>query len=432
MWETRGWTYQEATLGRRRLYLTSLTAFFECQHSVSHEDLYNSDYGTQNWSSPALTLPEDRSRFEAFCRHVENYTSRSLTYRSDTYNAFNGVQKSLYSESSTFIYGMPQVDFDRALCWIHEGNVESAATESYVEGPDSIILPTWSWSSTMQLPGRNLSNQQNDFYGLVTPWFTMDKSSLLDLSDAINAHMDTSIDDGWQLYMAVACSQNIVTTGSFSLSLENQRFRLIEDRAKSRWKSYMDFCTEVTHLTSKSITENGGGVASLTQIMKPGVILSRTQTASFHLRPDPRIGHDECYVMGTGTDRDTVIGRIWGTACLSNELELELQVDNDDNDDIGTTTSTTTTRLYEFIPLSLSSANDETPDQLPAPLVETKKYFDADGTALGKILVLNVLLIGWRRKQQLTTHYAYRRFYGHVFLKDWAAAPREWKTVLLE
>lgn len=37
-WSTRGWTYQEAVLARRRLILTPLQAVFDCAESVVHED----------------------------------------------------------------------------------------------------------------------------------------------------------------------------------------------------------------------------------------------------------------------------------------------------------------------------------------------------------------------------------------------------------
>ncbi|RDL37294.1 uncharacterized protein BP5553_04727 [Venustampulla echinocandica] len=113
LWHTRGWTYQESILARRRVYFTNVQAFFECGQSVWHEDQYNADKVRNEFASHGLITPDDGSRFDAFVRHLRNYTSRMLTYQSDAYNAFSGISKSLYE--GTFLYSLPQVDVDRAL-----------------------------------------------------------------------------------------------------------------------------------------------------------------------------------------------------------------------------------------------------------------------------------------------------------------------------
>lgn len=402
LWETRGWTYQEATLARRRLLFTNLSASFECQKSISHEDQYNNDHDNQYWGSLALTQAEDRSRFEAFLRHIENYASRSLTNISDTYNALLGIQGALYGNTSTFIYGMPQVDFDRAMCWIHETDPDSTNVSTRVETPD-ILIPSWSWASTMHLPGRALSNQQLEVYGMVAPWFAKSDSFPQCLSEAINIHPDTATDEDWQLHMAIACSQGTLADVSFQLDLENEDFQTIASCSKSRWKTYIAFCKELVQSEIKSMTEDDK--LSLTSV-KPAVILTRTQATLFRLQRDCRTGFDECYVMDP--NQDLIVGRIWGTASLTRELQ----------DDA--------TKLYEFIALTLSCASDETLDQIPGNVIQTKKHFDATGSALDRILALNVLMIGRRGA------YAYRRFFGQIFLKDWARASTERKMIMLE
>ncbi|EEH37893.2 hypothetical protein PAAG_00814 [Paracoccidioides lutzii Pb01] len=50
VWETCGWTYQEAVLSRRRLYFTNTRAVFECKRSMCHEDQFN-----------GITLPKSSS-----------------------------------------------------------------------------------------------------------------------------------------------------------------------------------------------------------------------------------------------------------------------------------------------------------------------------------------------------------------------------------
>lgn len=41
LWHSRGWTYQEAVLLRRRLYFANSRAVFECEQSICHEDQFN-------------------------------------------------------------------------------------------------------------------------------------------------------------------------------------------------------------------------------------------------------------------------------------------------------------------------------------------------------------------------------------------------------
>ena len=57
----------------------------------------------------------DQSRFQSFVRHLSHYTSCKLTYRFDTYDALNGILKSIYDGKNTFENGLPRLDFDRAL-----------------------------------------------------------------------------------------------------------------------------------------------------------------------------------------------------------------------------------------------------------------------------------------------------------------------------
>ena len=140
LWHTRGWTYQEAVLPKRRLYFTSTRAFFECERSMCHEDQFNTETSRNEILSTRLTIPEDDSSFKSFARHLRHYTSRKLTYRSDAYDAVNGILKLLYEGQSTFENGLPRLDFDRALLWFPDIGDDSKAR---LEGQRT-ALPTWS------------------------------------------------------------------------------------------------------------------------------------------------------------------------------------------------------------------------------------------------------------------------------------------------
>ncbi|KAK1749815.1 heterokaryon incompatibility protein-domain-containing protein, partial [Echria macrotheca] len=140
-WSTRGWTYQEAILPTRKLYLTESQAFFECRRSVLSEDgseemaIY-SPLGLRNqpWD-PAV---------DVLYGHVSRYRARKLTNLSDIYNAIDGVASALYGRFGSLWAGLPRQDFDRALLWSQNG-LDGLAHRN--EHGKTYMYPSWSWSS---------------------------------------------------------------------------------------------------------------------------------------------------------------------------------------------------------------------------------------------------------------------------------------------
>ncbi|KAF5654010.1 hypothetical protein F25303_1872 [Fusarium sp. NRRL 25303] len=100
-WSSRGWTYQEAICSRRRLVFTDQQVFFECQQMSCRENVAHmwplKDYSIFN--------RENKVGMEAKWHHIEEYTSRQLTYDSDALSASLGIIR-LHSEP-----GHPVVHF---------------------------------------------------------------------------------------------------------------------------------------------------------------------------------------------------------------------------------------------------------------------------------------------------------------------------------
>ncbi|KAI0198847.1 heterokaryon incompatibility protein-domain-containing protein [Astrocystis sublimbata] len=130
-WASRGWTYQEAILSRRRLVFTEDQLYFECDSTSCCESFRVSKSiqpsGGEPDSSPlsqpslfclkrlpaAGTSRRATTRLSNFFTYVnctKEYSSRSLSYDRDSLTAFSGIIREL--ESSTafpvrHIWGIP-------------------------------------------------------------------------------------------------------------------------------------------------------------------------------------------------------------------------------------------------------------------------------------------------------------------------------------
>lgn len=143
-WDTRGWTFQERMLSRRCLYFSEHYVYFQCgrRDQVLSECGVNGPVRSKQdfWDKPGkvsvstsldnplLDLrqelidvsPEVRQAksFTAYCKLVEKYSCRQLSYDSDIINAFLGTFAFLNeSFRSDILCGLPASALDLALLW---------------------------------------------------------------------------------------------------------------------------------------------------------------------------------------------------------------------------------------------------------------------------------------------------------------------------
>ena len=103
-WATRGWTYQEAALSKKRLIFTDDQVFFECKgmscsesYSVPLALLHGKKLENGCGSSIARGFLETYGGKDygdtriKFWNELERFTARELSYESDSLNAFMGV-----------------------------------------------------------------------------------------------------------------------------------------------------------------------------------------------------------------------------------------------------------------------------------------------------------------------------------------------------
>ncbi|KAK3402786.1 heterokaryon incompatibility protein-domain-containing protein [Sordaria brevicollis] len=108
-WSTRGWTYQEAQLARRRLVFTDNQVYFQCQERYCAEGLTG-----KHTSAPWTAFPwPDSGRYcgVVWCRIIE-FSKRRLTFDRDALEAISGILAKYYEDHGLkdgvgFFCGLP-------------------------------------------------------------------------------------------------------------------------------------------------------------------------------------------------------------------------------------------------------------------------------------------------------------------------------------
>ncbi|KAJ8127514.1 hypothetical protein O1611_g6120 [Lasiodiplodia mahajangana] len=173
-WATRGWTYQEGILAKRRLFFTDQQVYFECGVYSCLETLCQPlMHPPEGVPSIRVTdvVPDVRSAGTMVTSYyLKEYSKRQLSYDSDALNAFRGIFHMLEKQRPSVLHcgGVPLLNNDsdnqrstsvsnllgflRGLCWI-------APWEDAVRRPG---FPSWSWTG-WQCPGGGVDFHQLNF-----------------------------------------------------------------------------------------------------------------------------------------------------------------------------------------------------------------------------------------------------------------------------
>ncbi|KAM0198858.1 hypothetical protein ACHAQI_012281 [Fusarium lateritium] len=160
-WASRGWTYQEGLLSRRRLVFTPSQIYFQCQTFHCHESI-----SFPLKTKPALNLGRVFSEKGAGNRTgdyknvVSGYLSREFTLPDDRLDAFRGILEKYTQMDNPMetVLGLPLFhakDFkDKAsptrtdrlvvgLGWLYDppGDTDMSTHPMQLQGP----FPSWSW-----------------------------------------------------------------------------------------------------------------------------------------------------------------------------------------------------------------------------------------------------------------------------------------------
>lgn len=112
IWYTRGWTYQEMLLSRRRLIFTDHQVYFQCSKHQTMEKLDRTFQSTELINlitKNTLFLPTQGGSFninDIYIR-LQEYYPRTLRYETDNINAFDGIFREL-SDRTSKVHCVPE------------------------------------------------------------------------------------------------------------------------------------------------------------------------------------------------------------------------------------------------------------------------------------------------------------------------------------
>lgn len=158
-YDTRAWAFQERLLSQRCLFLGEYQCFFLCHTHLQAElpcrtgrmDALNilpgRNISPRSWFidiSPNSSALNQTMHFVHFQNLLRVYRMKTLSWESDTLNAFSGILSALTEQSGwTFLSGLPEQHLEFGLLWIpgDPGPVRRIAG-----------FPTWSWAAWDCIP----------------------------------------------------------------------------------------------------------------------------------------------------------------------------------------------------------------------------------------------------------------------------------------
>lgn len=450
IWASRGRTYQEGVLARRKLFFTPTEVWFDCSHGIQREV-------GDPWETlrPISLFRPDKSRdiFTEFMRHMSAYSRRSLTNQSDVYSATEGIMSELYKDTSgRHYYGLPCKDFDRALLWM----CSHVPRKSPLRTSEDMYLPTWSWSSFNGGLTRLPNDFEHHFCSTLLSWASYDylgkekadlKLKPLDEPSSPLIWREVSrypegaeiAEPYWfpQLYLALACELGFFEgISNYDVSWEtNSSFSDRKNALLARFPTYPSFWAEIQRLCQ--VKYHGNMLDRLEsdinrsiplQGVKPGPLVSRSQIARFQ--------------MGKHQTKDyrSRIKRLCHHCDVLDESALTCGYIYLDEPRMSPRLSTESISTFDFMALSISARDyggveyavgvQNSRQELERIITDEEEeitFFDNTGEALLPCPVINVMVIG-RRSNGLS----HRMGVGWIFMRSWTKAARRFETIVLE
>ncbi|KAI1809986.1 heterokaryon incompatibility protein-domain-containing protein [Poronia punctata] len=201
-WNTRGWTYQEMLLSKRKLIFANDTVYFQCAAATWGED-YIAEHPAVSSCAPMQEIglsygweePTAKSSsrytlnigpgeagspwFHEYVRAVTEYTSRNLRFESDRVAAFGAVLSKIeYTCNVPFFQGLPEDIFLDALLWQPKDRPLRVSQRDPVTAMP--LFPSWSWAGWMSAVEYDESTHDFETRGRSQPFAQM---SFVELGD---------------------------------------------------------------------------------------------------------------------------------------------------------------------------------------------------------------------------------------------------------
>lgn len=176
-WNTRGWTYQEAVLCRRRLIFTPQFAVYEGQCNPGRSfilqrgfvsAIYNVDFSKPNSYFKSMMTPPS-----TLTTHANDYMRRRFTYESDVYDAFRGIERMLSTEMKgyTIHYGLPTSTGVCEDCTFIDGLLWRVTVDHGRYPQRRKYVPSWTWLGWKLSHARGIVAGEGAGQGPIWPLF---------------------------------------------------------------------------------------------------------------------------------------------------------------------------------------------------------------------------------------------------------------------
>lgn len=268
IWQTRGWTYQEAEASTSILYFTDFGVYFHCRH------IQPSQIRAEGPAQVSTTMMDE----ECYLERVATYTMRCLTYPTDILRAFTGILHGMYDTRT--VYGMPWNTFDRAILWESMDYSHKSNTSTVGD-----IFPSWSWlSASGRIHFRDAVPRGCGLalWGMVTT----NNTSSAAVSFAEPDESDEALFNGnqqplqTQIVAALAWQHGCVQAEIPDYLLVNCSRWPYGDRLEQHWPNYITYWQKVF---GSYKARNVFSARDIEVARTPGRIMVYTQKASFSL-----------------------------------------------------------------------------------------------------------------------------------------------------
>lgn len=141
-WLSRGWTFQEAIVSSRKLYIGTASCYFSCgsfQRSMDGTPCHDFLTKLEAHDGP-------RGRLSVWYAYVEKYCLRELSYEKDRLPAISAIAGMIAQEfpGEEYLAGLWKSDLARGLLWT--GYVSIPFVEYLPPLNNDYIAPSWSWA----------------------------------------------------------------------------------------------------------------------------------------------------------------------------------------------------------------------------------------------------------------------------------------------
>ncbi|KAG1730501.1 heterokaryon incompatibility protein-domain-containing protein, partial [Suillus paluster] len=203
VWNTRGWTYQELMLSRRRIYFTGQQVYFECRRDIFCEDVVAESRRLASSTQPLrykgagnFTYLQKPMRvlfdqyIASYMSAIGLYTRRNLTVESDIVDAITAITNALTKSfelgggnpARAFNFVMTLTDLEYVLVWQHDPRTPRVRRS--ITGEDSSPWPSWAWAGwrgAVHYPGEALyahfdshSDRPRVTETVIDPWYIVE------------------------------------------------------------------------------------------------------------------------------------------------------------------------------------------------------------------------------------------------------------------